>query len=294
EGAFDQLTGGRQLENIWWLLDYEELVNEGFISQSELDELVDEAASQEQITTEDYIAVTRALIDVSNDYLFTADSDNMVLQRAENLGTEDYEGVSSEKYLVEVNEENLKSYLKAARDKIDQTGIWNKVFPDSSFKDQVSDDDIDKMVDDMNFDGVKIEAWISLDNKVLRNLRFTPLDMDDTYLDLSLLLEGTDLNRIPLRLRYVSDNDEGDGVAELNWITDVAANTAEYNFSVSVDDPNPNGTDVEMDFKMVSKGLAKAPAYEKPAPTQSFIKLLIDVSEDLQEVLGVSTEDLKF
>ena len=291
-GSFDQIAGNRNLEGVWWLIDYKELVDQGFLTESELQEELAQAEAENSITTEDQIALTRAVIDASSTYLFTSDTDMMVLERVEDLGTEDYEGVESQKYLVQINKENLKSYLKAVRDNVHDTGVLQKLDEDVDLKEEISDEDIDTWVDDLDFSEIRMEAWVGLDNKVLRNLRFTSVNEDERdngYVDVSLLLDGDNLDRIPLRFRIAGDDETSSGNIDVLWTTDVRANTTEFKVDANIDYKNEFESDVVFDMTLNARGLAQAPAYEIPTPSQSLIQLFNEASRDIEQVLGIST-----
>lgn len=289
-GTFNQLAPGQQLENVWWLIDFEEFINQGFLTQQEADELL--AENQTSVTTDDYVALTEAAINASKDHLFTADTDKMVLQRIEDRGTEDFEGVESRKYLAEINRENLKAYLKSLRDNIAATGVLEKIDPNLDLNELMPDSDIDAFADEFDLEGVEIEVWVGLDNKVLRNIRFTETE-SGAYFEASLLLENDNLDRIPLRFRAAGEDDQVSSRFDLNWIADVPSNTFEYGLDIDVQDRDPNGLNVVLDMQLKFEGLAEAPAYEIPAPSRSFLELLDSSVQNASQVLGISTDEFE-
>jgi hypothetical protein len=292
EGTFNQIAPGEELENVWWLVDFSELVESGFVSQVELDELVAENDTSNSITSDDYIAITQALTRASNEYIFTSETENMVLQWTEDLGTEEFEGVESRKYSVDINKANLEKYLLAVRDNIDATGVLQKVDEETNLSESITNEDIKESVADLDFSEVNIEAWVGLDNKVLRNLRFSPTDTTgEEYIELSLLLDGTDLDTIPIRMRTVNKDEDNNAQVDIQWNTNVADNISEFSVDASIDYTEPTAEDVLFEGKITVTGLAEEPAVEIPAGSKSFIELLNRTFSNAQQVLGITSDN---
>ncbi len=291
-GSFSEIAGGRSIENVWWLLDVGELVEQGILSEAEVDQLISDAESEPEIATEDYVALTQAVIDASNQYIFTSEEADMVLQRVEDLGTEEYEGQESQKYEVEVNKTNLKKYLVAVRDNIEATGVVEKLSSETNLTEEISDSDIDEFVDDADFSDVKIEAWVGLNNKVLRNIRFTPTDEPTSYVDVSLLLDDDSLEQIPLRIRIAGDDDESSGKVDINWTVNTTANSGEFSVDADIDYKSEFDSDIKMDARLSFNGLAEEPALQVPTPSESFVDFVLGVGNQVEDVLGITTDTL--
>ena len=267
------------LEDIWWQLNFEELTSLGLISEEELEELT--IQQDTTITATDYQKLMQAFINASNQHLFTANVDDMVLQRVEDLGTEEYEGVASNKYLVEVNRQNLKSYLMLLRDEVVASGVVEKVLPEYNLQDSLSDSMIGEAVDGLVLDDVRIEAWVGLNNKVLRNIRFTPTENDsaNNYLDVSLLLDDANLDVIPLRIKAVQDDEHTKGHMTLNLISNLADNSFEIVVDLDSDAKSEFYDDYRMAMNVKMTGLDEAPLFEQPINARSFIDFLFDEPE---------------
>lgn len=285
------------VDDTWWKFDLEEFVNGGLIDAESADEDY-VAAIKNAPTQEDYEKISRAVLEATNDYVFTPDVGNMVLQMVEDRGVEDFEGVSSRKYLVEVNPYNMVAYVKAVRDNIEATGVASKLGFDKPLNEYLSDELIEQSYgDDSLYSDFEIEAWVALNNKVLRNVRFTSIDNEqsEVIVDLSLLLEeGSD--DIPFRSRlsllydgspepdfFSSSLEEGVALDQeltsnggvIEW--GITLNTSNSNVYSYVDvDYNDRTFFGEYKFRVDVNltGTAESPELDIPTNTKSFYDIL--------------------
>lgn len=167
-----------EIEDTWYLLDYQDLVDSGEISSDELAELNFENALHQDDFQEMYLI----FVDGLREYFFTAETSKMVLQMDELLGEEDFKGTPSLKYSVEVNKSNLRAYLKKLRSDLSEAEFMKKLSaadPEFDLTEELfSDKDIDDFVDE--FAKLDYEIWVDKGTGVMRNLRITEVDKESS------------------------------------------------------------------------------------------------------------------
>ncbi len=292
EDTMQTWFGSEGMDGTWWLLSFNEMVERGYIDQAELDKMLSDAEGGD-ITADDYTKVAQAMINASNKYIFTSEEADMVFQRKDYLGEEAYENVMSKKYRVEVNRENLKKYLMTLRDEIDATGVPKKVSTEFDLKAEISDAEINTFVDELELDKVQIDGWVSSSNKVLRNLRFASTEEgENVYIDVSLLLDDTNLERIPMRILIKGDDKEASGEVTLRWTADFTKNMSEFLLNGDIDFKDEASSDVAFSGSLTFTGLDEAPAFEKPATTKSVIEFLDGFNQQMNSPTTLQNDDL--
>lgn len=260
-------------EGQWWKLDLNELVDQGLIPSDLLD-----TSSSSQITQEDMAKVAQAVLDATNTYVFTKNSSDMVLQYSDVLGKEDFEGVRSQKYKVQVNTDNLKRYITAIRDNIEASGIRDKLGIKKPLSESYTDDDISKNVEQISksLKNYNIEAWVALNTKVLRNIRISDAKPDkesDYYVDISILLKDNSTD-IPVRVRVTGDDKTAKGFYELSTTLSTDTNNIKFAINADVSFVDNSASDVKFNSEVSFSGTAEAPKSTIPEGSGSLIDLI--------------------
>ena len=184
-----------EIEGVWWLLDFQELLDEGTFTDEDAQSLdLSQQLSQQEL--EQFFLVA---IDALREYVFTDDVDKMVFQMDENLGEEDFNGVPSHKYSVTINEDNLEAYITQLRDEFIKTDYWQKINKDSDIdlEEELSDLDIKEIVEEFS-ENTKVEVWVDDETGVLRNLRISDGDKESgsfgSYFDFGVSVEDDVMN----------------------------------------------------------------------------------------------------
>ena len=206
-------------QDVWWLLDFQELIDEGLLTDEDLRDL----DLQNQLTQKDYEELTLIVINNLREYVFTSETDKMIFQMDELLGQEEFKGVQTHKYSVTVSEENLKDYITAMRDDFTNSSVWQKLSEgeDSETGEEedsalISDEDIQELVEEFS-ENVQVEAWIDSESRVLRNLRFSDTDSKSSthgsYFDFGIVLEESAIS-LETNIILYSDDDCGQSTGD--------------------------------------------------------------------------------
>ena len=201
EDADQELTKSLdEIEGVWWLLDFQELLDEGTFTDGDAQSLdLSQQLSQQEL--EQFFLIA---INALREYVFTDDVDKMVFQMDEKLGEEDFNGVASHKYSVTVNEDNLEAYITQLRDEFIETDYWQKINKDANIDltEEFSNLNIKEMVEEFSED-TKVEVWVDDETGVLRNLRISDGDKESesfgSYLDFGVSIED-DVMSLSLKL----------------------------------------------------------------------------------------------
>ena len=201
EDAEQELTKSLdEIEGVWWLLDFQELLDEGTFTDGDAQSLdLSQQLSQQEL--EQFFLIA---INALREYVFTDDVDKMVFQMDEKLGEEDFNGVASHKYSVTVNEDNLEAYITQLRDEFIETEYWQKINKDANIDltEEFSNLNIKEMVEEFSED-TKVEVWVDDETGVLRNLRISDGDKESesfgSYLDFGVSVED-DVMSLSLKL----------------------------------------------------------------------------------------------
>ena len=156
--------------NVWWRLDFQELLDEGLIDNATLDSL----SLNQDLSQDDYEEVILVLTAALSEYVFTDDSDKMIFKMGEMIGREEFKGTDTKRYKTAIDEDNFKAFLIELRDKFAETEAWKQLNFDQQFS--IEDEFSEAMMDDIIADFVKnteVEVWLDAENQIMRNMRFT-------------------------------------------------------------------------------------------------------------------------
>ena len=211
---FDEYFEGSEAEwqDVWWLLDLQELIDEGALTDEDLEGI----DLQKQLTQEDYEELTLILISNLREYIFTSETDKMVFQMDELLGQEAFKGVQTHKYSVTVSEQNLQDLVVSMRDDFAASSVWQKFSEELDLEESgeedslfMSDEEIQELAVEFS-ENIKVEVWIDSESRVLRNLRFSDADPKSSshgsYLDFGIILEDPTIGLEMNTVLYSDDN----------------------------------------------------------------------------------------
>ena len=169
-----------------------------------------EQKNKENISSEEVAQLIRAISDVSNEYLFTADPDKAVFENREYLGKEKTEeGINAFHYKVGVNAAHSVAYCKALSEKILPQPAVRKIAnaDDKQIEDYKKSaiEDCDNSSKDIKPDET-FEMWIDAKYKVIHKVRFySEKDKKDEYTDVGQIYTGGD--KLALFTKYHQDKD---------------------------------------------------------------------------------------
>lgn len=219
------------LDSQWWLIDFQEIIDTGYVSQEDIDDVLLRNTSG-QVSQADYQKLVEAALEATNEYVFTADTDNMVIGIDEFIAKEDFEGVESHKYTAQLDRTNMKLYGRAVRDNLAAAGAQEIMGLDKQLEEYMSDADIDEWVDDLDLTNTEMYVWVDSDKKVMRNLRISE---DGTDLDVSILL-GDDESVLPIRTRVTGGGEGTKGSYSATVTYDLNNNKTSYVMDVNIVD----------------------------------------------------------
>ncbi len=175
----------------------------------------------------------RALQPITERLLGSGD-DKAVFTVVEELGSEEFDGVSTEKLRVGVNKDNFIAFLKEYEAVVNETklkDLLEAAYPRSA-DEPIPFDEIDEAFADVDFANAKADVWVASD-KYIRNVRIytNQEDTSTNYLDIMIPYEGGD--DIPVMLKATIDDDGATG--ELTSGVTFNTQTGDISFSYDVD-----------------------------------------------------------
>lgn len=210
-----------EIAETWWVLDFQEMLDSGIITDeisTSFEELKEELDLEEILSQEDYEEVIEIIVSLMQEYIFTSDSEKMILEMDEFIGEEEFEGQMAHKYKVTINEDNLNAFMVDLIDRLSETENAQQI--EEAIEDFTWEElktDLKKAIEDQkeSEDSASLElqtltAWIDSETRVLRNLRMESLDPNDAAsygmtLDYSILMDDS---RIELGSKISLYNDD--------------------------------------------------------------------------------------
>ncbi len=201
-GADDYAPGLSDYEGKWISVeaDFLESLGAGFLPPVE-------HKNKENISAGEIADLIRAVSDVGNEYLFTADANKAVFENREYLGKEKTaEGINSFHYKVGINRSHAAEYCKALSDKVLSQIAVKKIanLDDKDIEDAKktsigSCDSSVKELEDETF-----EMWIDAKYKVIHKIRYyTNITEKTAYTDIGQIYTGGD--KLALFSKYHDD-----------------------------------------------------------------------------------------
>lgn len=268
-GVIEQVNGQ-------WILIDRTLVDQGL---KQLEEASSTDADAIMLEKEDLENISRISADTINDYIFTEDETRAVFQVSEELGEEEFDGVSTYKYEVIVDKENLKTFVTAYKDALKETQFDEYVVAASetedTFEEVIEFDNIIEKIDATDFSQTKNEAWVDLDERFIRNIRITPTEQDPGtigYIEFALPYDGGDV--LPFTFRINTGKEEASGnkiIAEF-----VAGyNQANSSFELSFDIAGTiDKQDIDLKAELTLTPSDEEIEVEKPADATNILEII--------------------
>ncbi|HSX27166.1 MAG TPA: hypothetical protein VLG25_00090 [Patescibacteria group bacterium] len=148
------------------------------------------SAGQSSYTKDDTIQIAKAVGKVNKDYLFSTDSSKAVLKVSKKIGKETRKGRSSYHFEVGYDKENLKKYVAALRDSLNNTKLKN-MFGGQGIEQALNTDEINKSIAAQKGDETA-DVWVDINTKLIRAVRFKDSKAPGNYLEISLEYNGGD------------------------------------------------------------------------------------------------------
>lgn len=174
----------------------------------------EDKSNTENISAEDVASAAKAATEVTNQYVFTTDPANAVLENPEFVGKEDLDGTTY-RYKVGINEQNAKNYCKALSERLINEAIYKKVTNVKDSQKQAKIDEAKKSCEQEDYSdtkGRKFDVWIDGKYKLLRKVKFTDKDNDKNYLELGQVYKGGD----ELTFFFASHTEESNSTTDID------------------------------------------------------------------------------
>ena len=147
EDGDDSLLDFASLLRSWWSLDFQELLDEGVIDaedwQEFKEELDESLTSNGKLTQKDYKEAILIAKNTLQEYIFTSDTEKMVVEMDELLDDDaDYEGVKTKKYSAILDEDNTVDFLISLYDGYAKSEVYKKIVDEPL--DKITEADIDQ------------------------------------------------------------------------------------------------------------------------------------------------------
>lgn len=227
----------------------------------ELGEEMDEAVDQDEVSG--YMELAQDVGKTINEYVFTSD-DKSIVQLDEIVGAEERNGISTYRYDISINQENVEPLCTELYDTINESAFIRSQL--AGF-DELSDEDRDENIAEclsslQDFDDeVNMTMWVDRSTKMIHQLRFE--DDDDFRLEVGQTYDRSDEFDVFMRA--------GDDEAELDLVMtiDNAAPSITMAFDMWLDEMADND---EFKVSMTMEPFDGSVEIERPTDT-------IDVEE---------------
>jgi hypothetical protein len=283
-----------QVNGQWIVID-RTLIDQG-LKQLEQDTVFNTDALM--LSRDNINEISRSSAEVIKDYLLTTDSKKAVFQIAdeqtEGQGEEEFEGVLAYKYIVTINKENLKSFATAYKDALKSTQFDEYIASTSddseTFEELIEFDQIIEDIDSIDFSKTQNEAWVDLDNRLIRNIRIAPTDQGTkkgSYIEFALLYDGGKTLPFTFSINSAADEKVEDGIdatfgAEYNQEDSSVA--LSFNIAGSLD-----GQDIDIEAELSITPSDEDFSVVKPTGAKNILEIvgqLQGISDDLPALLG--------
>ncbi len=258
-GAELFLPGIGQFEDEWIHIDAE-YIKEAF-DEAELDE-----ESIENVTVEDVAEVSDEVMNVANEYVFSA-GDNAVFELDEIAGEDEFDGIRTFRYEVSINETNARAFCSRVTEVIFDSTLYEKLATASSDEEiaeakteaQAECDDLE-----LDEDAPDITMWVDRDTRLIHKLRFTEADNSDSYLEIGQRYDGGDEFELFLVMNTPENNSNSELVMTFNTETNVSSAV----FSYSQEDETFGDTSVNINTE--ARPMSDSVEITRPSDATSF------------------------
>lgn len=187
---------------------------------------------QSSLTADDMLAIARTAGEVNDRYLFSTDEETRVLTVLEEVGKETKDDREVYHFVVGVDKENLKEYMRTLKDELKNTEL-KRVLESSgrSYDEAFSVEEAIKEIDEMDED-FRADVWVDLNTRLIRVIRFTDQDNREDYMELKMPYNGG--SEWPFGI-FINMSAEQNMQTEINYVIDTDTNIAKLTFDTNFD-----------------------------------------------------------
>lgn len=165
--------------------------------------VTEEDAKQEEVTSADISEVAQVVTRVTNEYVFTTDSEKAVLVKKSFVGKEELDGGMSHHYKANINNANAKAYCEALVKAVADTKAVKKLSGADDEAIKQYKDDATKSCDDDFAPKKDMDVWIGGKYRLIQKIRVHP-DEGKDYVDIGQRYDNGD--EITLYIAYSGED----------------------------------------------------------------------------------------
>lgn len=156
------------------------------------------------LSNEDLNDMISSLFTALRDTMFSADPDNRMFTVLEEVGTEDFEGTETYRYVVGLHEENTRKFISTFADSLESTGAFDYLGVGEYLDRQSFIDSMNQALDRIDTSKATADVWVESGGAYIRNIRMYPDENNrqNNYIDFGIPYEKGD--SIPFVMRMVS------------------------------------------------------------------------------------------
>jgi len=247
-----------------------------FIDHTLLDQYTAAAGSSDSqaMTEEDLKEVTDKMMLVMRDRMFSVSEDKAIFKIAEKIGKEDFEGTSTYKMRVEVDQTNFKNFVVALKDAAKDTKLEELLKmgqPDQTLEDALSFDNLIEELEKADFSKATADVWVEGNGGYVRNVRFYPIEdeKDSNYLDFGMNYTGGDV--FPLYIRATMDDNGTKGRLTFGFEPNKTNGDIAMTMNIDI---SSDSAPIKAEGRLSVKGSNEQVNVEKPTEAQNIFELL--------------------
>lgn len=265
----ESIPGISDYEGKWLTIDKSVWEKAGLSNESSL-------SNQSSLSSEDSAQLSKVIIDVTREFVLTADPKKAVFENRKYIGKEKTEGITAHRYVVGFNKQNTQSYCEKLLNSVYDTKAFSKITDAKASEIANLKKDTTKNCQNFVMNSIKsdsqFEMWVNSSSKLIYKVRIKSKDSPKNYLDIGNTTKGRD--QITLFANYYSDSPKS--VLKFKLTTDVPS--SKTSGSITYSDDNKNNFKATIEFAPYDGKIdSKAPAGAVPA------------SEVIDKILGTQT-----
>ncbi|PID32087.1 hypothetical protein CR970_02290 [Candidatus Saccharibacteria bacterium] len=229
----------------------------------------------QSLGAEEVYQISEAINSVNREYLFTDDAEKAVFKIAKNVGREERDGRSVYHYQVVMNKQNVKKYLEALGEKLDETPA-KKFLDDGSFKDKLKDQDLFDAIDKYDENSAFADVYIDLATKTFHTIRFTDKDNEESYIELGV--RPTNDKELPFVFKFVGDDESELKTIDFSLNYDRQQRTWNSSIKATGTGDGFGDEEVSLELTMDAKHIDGDFKVEKPADAKSINHIIGQIS----------------
>lgn len=223
------------------------------------------------LTNQEVLDALVALSGPNKEYLFST-GDKAVLKVVKKHGKETVDGHSTYRFMVAINKNNLKAYLKAEQAALKSSKLNNWL------KDNNSEAIVDQMFDGMQQaandlkDTDTFDLWVDTNQRIIYKVRFADKDnAAQNFIDLGLDYKGG--NSYPFFISGQGSDDGGGFKFKLGMALNAATHETDITLDMDFDAADP----VSVNTKLKLKTTKEAVKIEKPTGAKPLAQVLSEL-----------------